>query len=135
MKDFTLTQAPDLTKEELEMVEKDQVKTIEGKCHFVFENGNIKGYYKDFDEYEKEMLKVEYIIYDLIDGESFAESVKYGGFTDYDGSLCEIFVNDYLSNLGIWSNNFHQGDGFFVSLKDFKKLCGQYKVEVNWANK
>jgi len=135
MKDLTITKAPDLTEEELEIVEEDQIKIVKGKCYFVFENGKIKSYCKDFDDYEKDMLKSEYTIYDLIDGKSFAESVKCKGFTDYDGSLCEIFVNDYISNLGIWYNTFHQGEGFYLSLMDFEKLCGQYKVEVNWANK
>lgn len=73
-------------------------------------------------------------IYDLIDGKKFLECVQEGYLIDYDGNISSIFVNGYLSNLGLATDNLSQGD-FLVSAEVWSEICDEFKVEVNWANK
>ena len=116
---------------------KIQKKIIKGEIYFFLKNGYIETFIKEYTDAEKSfvnMYPTEYEIYDLISGEKFADNVTWGGFIDYDGSISEIFVDDYKSNLGIWDYGIHQGK-FCVGIYDFRKLCEQYKIEVNWINK
>jgi hypothetical protein len=112
-------------------------KTIKGRVWFYLNDGYIENCIKDYTEEEKEftgMYPTKYDIYDLFSGDEFASCVEDGGFIDYDGSISDIFVNDYVSNLGIWDYGIHQGK-FCLGLNDFRELCKEYKIEVNWANK
>jgi len=112
-------------------------KIIKGEIYFFLKNGYIETFIKDYTDEEKlfvNMHPTEYTIYDLMSGENFADNVRYGGFIDYDGNIAQIFVNDYKSNLGIWDYGIHQGE-FCVGLYDFRRLCEDYKIEVNWANR
>jgi hypothetical protein len=112
-------------------------KITKGKVYFYLKNGYIEGDVHEYTEEEKEwtgLYPTEFEIYDLMDGLEFADCVEGGGFIDNDGSIAEIFVNDFLSNLGIWDEGMHQGK-FCLGLYDFRRLCKEYKVEVNWANK
>jgi len=114
-----------------------QKKTIKGEIYFFLKNGYIEidiREYTEEDKLFKNMYPTEYTIYDLMSGEEFADNVECGGFIDYDGSIAQIFVDDYKSNLGIWDKGIHQGK-FCIGLYDFRKLCEDYKVEVNWANR
>lgn len=72
--------------------------------------------------------------YDFIDGLEFLDSVRKGMFTDYDGEILEIIIDDYVSNLGLVEEGFVSGD-FLVDGNIFEEICKQYKVIVNWANK
>ena len=84
--------------------------------------------YEEAIEYLKEEVQLDntYMIADLMDGIEFLEDVLDGSFMDYDGTLAEIFVDGYKSNLGLAAGGIEQGK-FLV--------CEEYKVEVNWANK
>jgi len=114
-----------------------QKKTIKGEVYFFLKNGYIETFYKEYTEEEKSyvnLYRTEIEVEDLIDGETFAEYVEDGCFIDYDGSISQIFVDDYKSNLGIWDYGIHQGE-FCVGIYDFRKLCEQFKIEVDWVNK
>jgi len=114
-----------------------QKKTIKGEVYFFLKNGYIETFYKEYTEKQKSyvnLYRTEIEVEDLIDGETFAEYVEDGCFIDYDGSISQIFVDDYKSNLGIWDKGIHQGE-FCVGLYDFRRLCNQYKIEVDWVNK
>ena len=73
-------------------------------------------------------------IYDLFDGKEFLKRVQDGGIMDDDGCMSTVFVDGYISNLGLATDNLTQGN-FLVSASVWKDICNNYKVEVNWANK
>jgi hypothetical protein len=73
-------------------------------------------------------------IYSLINGEEFIRDIESGCITDYDGEIAEVFVDGYISNLGLHHNGFTSGN-FLVDKETFLDICNTYKVEVNWANK
>ena len=73
-------------------------------------------------------------IYDLMSGEEFLESVQNGFFIDYDGHIADVFVDGYLSNLGLATDNLTQGK-FLVGPEVWSEICDEFEVEVNWANK
>lgn len=83
-------------------------------------------------------VKTKYIfpVYDLVPGNNFAKLVHEGIITDYDGSIANVFVDGYDSNLGIIDvdSKFCQGS-FLVDLETFLRICDLHRVEVNWANK
>lgn len=87
-------------------------------------------------EFEKDWEKFfgEKNIYHLMDGKEFLEAVENGCFIDYDGSIANIFVNGYDSNLGLHYKGISQG-GFLVDKETFLEICNDYDVKVNWANK
>ena len=73
-------------------------------------------------------------IYDLMSGKDFLEAVLGAFFTYYDGSIADIFVDGFKSNLGLRTNNLTSGK-FLVDAQTFREICNAHKVEVNWANK
>lgn len=73
-------------------------------------------------------------IYDLMDGIEFYENVNDGGFIDYDGTLAHVFVDGYLSNLGLLLRGISQGK-FKVDGETWLEICKEHEVKVNWANK
>lgn len=73
-------------------------------------------------------------VYDLYDGKDFLEDVKSYCITDYDGSIADVFVDGYKSNLGLSAGNIMSGD-FLVSEEVWLDICETFAVEVNWANK
>ena len=73
-------------------------------------------------------------IYDLFDGTKFLEMVEDGCLIDNDGSIADVFVDGYVSNLGLATDNLTQGK-FLVDAEVWKDICDEFKVEVNWANK
>ena len=98
-----------------------------------------KGYIND-DAFCKEVVDHMYRhnftkdIYDLMDGKKFLENVEEGYLLDYDGTISAVFVDGYISNLGLATDNLTQGK-FLVSAEMWKDICDEFKVEVNWANK
>lgn len=92
--------------------------------------------YEEAIEHLKEEVQLDntYMIADLMDGIEFLEDVLDGSFIDYDGTLAEIFVDGYKSNLGLAAGGIEQGK-FLVDENVFRMICEEYKVEVNWANK
>lgn len=100
-------------------------------------------YDKDWymEEYKNEQIvgmifKDEYTkdIYHLFDGMEFFDNVDSTCITDYDGHISEIFVDGYISNLGLVHKGFGQG-AFLVTPSVWEDICNEFKVEVNWVNK
>lgn len=88
---------------------------------------------RDYKE-DWEKFFVDKTIYSLMSGKEFVSLVDSGCIIDDDGSLSNIFIDGYNSNLGLH----HKGltDGSFLVDKDtFLDICKHHKVEVNWANK
>jgi hypothetical protein len=103
---------------------KDKKIKVKGVIHFILFNGYIETAVRNYTDKEKElkfMYPSEYTVYDLMSGEKFADAVEAGSFIDYDGSIAQIFVNGYVSNLGIWDHGIHQGE-FCVGLYDFRNI-------------
>jgi hypothetical protein len=73
-------------------------------------------------------------IYDIFDGKEFLSGVQDGYIIDDDGHIADIFVDGYISNLGLSTDNLTQGE-FLVSAEVWEDICNEFKVEVNWANK
>lgn len=112
-----------------------------GKITFFISNGDIAFFIeerpphisdRDWSERQKKFLNYE--IFDLISGEDFLKQVKANSFNDYDGRIAEIFVDGYISNLGLVEEGICQGK-FLVDGETFKSICDLQKVEVNWVNK
>ena len=76
----------------------------------------------------------EKTIYHLFDGKEFLQNVQDGYLIDYDGNIATVFVDGYVSNLGLATDNLTQGQ-FLVSAEVWEDICNEFKVEVNWANK
>lgn len=98
-----------------------------------------KGYIRDnafCEEVVEHMYRHNFTkdIYDLIDGKKFLENVQEGYFMDYDGTISDIFVDGYISNLGLTTDNLTKGN-FLVAADVWSEICDEFKVEVNWANK
>lgn len=71
---------------------------------------------------------------DLYEGKEFLRMIREKGIMNSDGELIRIFVGGYLTNLGIASNDFYQGN--FLIMEDvFEELCEEHDILVEWANK
>lgn len=57
-----------------------------------------------------------------------------GAIIDDDGSIANVFVDGYDSNLGLHHKGLSDGS-FLVDKETFLSICAEHKVEVNWANK
>lgn len=84
------------------------------------------------DDYTKRYLTFD--TYDYMDGKEFLDYVRSGSIIDYDGSLGEVVVDGYISNLGLAEKGLMQGE-FLVSGDVFEEICEDHEVKVNWANK
>jgi hypothetical protein len=113
-------------------------KEIKGKIYLYYNNVNIDtfGYDKNDVKYKdmEWLVFPDQDIYNLFSGEEFANMIENGSIIDYDGSLANVFMDDFDSNLGICTNSFHKGE-FMVDINTFKEMCKEFKIEVNWANK
>lgn len=69
-------------------------------------------------------------IYDMYSGKEFVEMVENECIIDNDGTLVNVFVDGYNSNLGLYAKNFHQGE-FLVTKDMFLCVCKEYDVLVN----
>lgn len=78
--------------------------------------------------------KYTFYTYSLMDGMKFLAYVNDGMFIDYDGTLSQVFVDGYMSNLGLEYKGISQGD-FKVNSKLWEKICSEHEVLVNWANR
>lgn len=123
----------------------DKYKT-RGRLDFVATIDDIKVGIRDKEWYRKdwgfdatfEMFwedRFSENIYDLFSGEEFLKMVQYCSITNYDGTVADVFVDGYKSNLGLYSDNGFECGGFQVDDELWLQICDNYKVEVNWANK
>lgn len=67
----------------------------------------------------------------IISGKNFADGIKNNTYTNANGKMVCIFIDDYLTNLGIVGDKFLQGK-FLVNENYFRNICNSHKVEVNW---
>lgn len=73
-------------------------------------------------------------IYDMFHGLEFVRMIENGNINYHDGFISEIYVDGYLSNLGIITDTFECGE-FLVFSDVFKEICSKHDVLVNWAAK
>jgi hypothetical protein len=93
----------------------------------------LQAYSKD----AKEEIRHKYYsprIYHLIEGKDFVDMVETGCIIDDDGTLVNIFVDGFDSNLGLCEIGFCQGR-FIVTKDVFLEICKKHEVFVNWAGK
>ena len=91
----------------------------------------------------KQNSPINKIIGDLIDGASFFNAVDDGGFIDYDGTIRAVFINGWISNIGlkhkgIYKKGWSVNDSVVLSGKEWEDLCGKplkCSVYVEWCNK
>lgn len=110
---------------------------LNGNFNLLTATKNVEDELKKYsDEVKKELYERYHTheIYDMYSGKEFVEMVGNGCITDSDGTLANIFVDGYNSNLGLYANNFHQGE-FLITKDMFLCVCKEYDVLVNWANK
>lgn len=119
-----------------------------GKITFCHTNEGLKYFIQSAEEtpaYISNENKANYIqlnkemhyqkwISDIMSGKSFFEAVDAGCFIDYDGTLSCIYVDGYLSNLGLCHGGICQGE-FLVDGDTFQEICKNHHVLVDWANK
>lgn len=72
--------------------------------------------------------------YSIMSGIEFLDAVNSTCIIDDDGSLSEVLVDGFISNLGLSHKNFSQGD-FLVTYDVWRSICSNHDVVVNWANK
>ena len=107
--------------------------SAKGEMIFLYTKKGIISKTRDFkDENEKHFGQKT--IYHLYDGKDFLKEVENGCIIDYDGEILNIFVNGYISNLGLHHEGLSQGR-FLIDKETFLELCEEYEIKVNWANK
>lgn len=96
----------------------------------------IKEYEDICQEATKEYYETKFKVSDesLLSGINFLSEVDEHGIIDEDGSLVNVLVDGYLSNLGLSHEYFSQGQ-FLVTADIWKELCKKYDIQVEWANK
>lgn len=73
-------------------------------------------------------------IFKLIPGKDFLNLVQEGYITDYDGDVAGVYVDGFLSNLGLSCGDFNAG-AFLLGEEMWADLCNQFDIQVNWANR
>lgn len=87
------------------------------------------------DELRPEIIKTfVHPVYDLMPGKEFLDAVRSSCIMNDDGILSDIFVDGFVTNLGLSEARFSQGK-FLVSGRVFEQFCNEHEVFVNWANK
>lgn len=88
---------------------------------------------KEYDVWERE-INTQKVIGELMSGEEFYEHVDCGAITDYGGVISDIWVDGYISNLGLCHNGLCQGK-FLVDGDMWLDICREYYVTVEWCNR
>lgn len=117
------------------VVEEDKIKQYNPKGYwkFVYKDSILQSFPRDYPSDLLEMYST-YICGTIMSGKEFYEYVDEGYFIDSDGSLSKVFVNGYLSNLGLYHKGMSQGR-FLVDGPTWLHLCDKYDIEVEWCNK
>lgn len=97
---------------------------------------------KDINNYTNDSMITNNIIkskivkplYDVLSGLSFLKSVKEKYISNNDGTVIDIFVDGYISNIGLKTNYYSCGN-FMLGEQDWKDFCKKHKVLVNFAHK
>lgn len=87
-------------------------------------------------EYLLESIKSSYTfeVHNLYLGKTFASHVEQSVITNNDGIMSEVFVDGFVSNLGLLTQSFCQGQ-FLVDMETWQRLCNEHDIQVNWVNK
>lgn len=107
---------------EIQYVKRDRdyfLKYFDNKEEFV----NLK-YHHEFT------MEVE----DIMSGEEFLSHVKDKTIINYDGYIKYVFVDGFVSNLGLIYDNFIDGK-FLVDENAWLEICNEFDVLVEWVNK
>ena len=104
-----------------------------GTITFAYVDDEIKFFTEDYPAAMKDMY-AQVICGDMMSGNDFYECVDGGGIIDYDGSLGDVYVNGYKSNLGLFHRGLCQGH-FIVDGPTWLDICDEFDVEVEWCNK
>ena len=114
-------------------MDKKKVYSPKGYMRFAYIDGEIQYFKKD---YPKDMLDIYEvpICGDLMSGKEFYEHVDGTYIIDYDGSMSDVFIDGYRSNLGLHHKGLSQGH-FLVDGPTWLDICDEFDVEVEWCNK
>lgn len=102
-----------------------------GEMWYALDKDDITVYTCD---YTHEGMK-ENEITDIMTGKEFVEAVDSGSINNDDGFVSEVYVDDYVSNIGLICGGFISGRGFILTKDVFLELCDNHEVYVNWVNK
>ena len=126
-------------------MERETYKT-NGRLDFVATLDDVKVALRDKEWYREhwgydatfEMFWADFFdrsIYDLYSGQEFLNLVKDKCIMNDDGTVADIFVDGYKSNLGLYTEEGFEDGAFKVDEELWLQICDNYQVEVNWANK
>lgn len=71
----------------------------------------------------------------FIEGKQFLNDVRNGCLTDYDGCIEHVFVDGYVSNLGLVLAGLRGSERFLVDADVWLELCDEHQILVDWSNK
>lgn len=73
-------------------------------------------------------------IHNLISGQDFVKEIKEGSINPYSGTIADIMVDGYRSNLMVYAYRagYDYVDPLYVSVTEFEKMCNEYEILVNW---
>lgn len=122
-------------KDKIKSLKKELPFQVKGEILlFLNEYDEIDAYNMQKDKYWCQAMSATSSNSDLIDGMDFLKRIKNGGITDYDGYISKVYIDKFISNLGLATPYFQSG-GFMVSEKQWEELCGYLEVVVDWVNK
>lgn len=110
-----------------------KVYSPKGTITFAYIDGDIKFFTEDYPVDITELFE-RTICGDMMGGKEFYECVDGGCIMDYDGSLGDVYINGYKSNLGLFHRGLCQGY-FIVDGPTWLDICDEFNVEVEWCNK
>ena len=107
--------------------------SAKGEIIIFYSNKEIMTEIKDYkDENEKNFGQKT--IYELYKGKDFLEKIESKDIIPCTGEILNIFIDGYVSNLGLHYKGLSQGR-FLVDKETFLKICKNHEVKINWAKK
>lgn len=94
---------------------------------------DTESYKKACNEELDKSLNVE-VMDTLMDGKEFFNNVDNHCIIDYDGYIENIFVDGYISNIGLAHEGIFEGK-FLLNGEAFNQLCKEHDVKVDWRNR
>ena len=113
------------------MINKEQTREIINKA---FDRPEFTD---DFKESAANALLTVSVKGYFIEGKEFADKVMSGEFLNNKGSINKIYVDRYLTNLGVFfctkDGKFATFGDFLISPDIFKQLSEEHEVMVDWV--
>ena len=103
------------------------MKILKGHLNFAYINNEIQ-YYVTPGRIELNVCGT------LMNGKDFYDVVDKRCITDDDGILVDVYIDGYLSNLGLTHKEVCQGN-FMVDGPTWLDICDTFNVEVEWCSK